>query len=410
MRHTFSKTTPPEQLPAPDAASRRHSSQPTYDFGRGQASIRSLRAGIALVIAGFFLFVTIWTVVPAPTLPLLAFAVLVPELAPSFALACAIALVIVSVLARGTIRRVTIAALVLAFACTLVPTFQYPSARKAADVELDTQLGEAIANPNEAPSFAARVLSDRTFTTRDGARLALDVYRPDVPGARPTIVTIYGGAWIFGSRKQLATLDAAYATLGYTVIGIEYRHAPAYRFPTQLHDVEDALAAIAANASAWGVDRTRVALLGKSAGAELALLAAYTPEPVAVRAAIGYYTPTDLARGYDEPPFPDPANVRKILVTYLGATPAERLERYRAASPIDLVRPGLPPTFLICGLRDSLVRIDFQRAMRDALRARGDRVVAIELPWSNHVFDDVPNGLGSSIATPAVRRFLAATL
>jgi hypothetical protein len=48
--------------------------------------------------------------------------------------------------------------------------------------------------------------------------------------------------------------------------------------------------------------------------------------------------------------------------------------------------------------------------MRDALRSHGDRVVAIELPWSNHVFDDVPNGLGASIATPAVRRFLTATL
>jgi acetyl esterase/lipase len=357
-----------------------------------------------------FLFVTIWTVVPAPTLPLLAFAVLVPELAPSFALACAIAMVVAAALARGPIRRVVLVALTIAFACTLVPIVQYPSARATADAELNAQLGDQNNGHPGAPTFAVRVLDDRTVTTRDGAHLALDVYRPDIAGERPTIVTIYGGAWIFGSRKQMAPLDESYAKLGYTVVSIEYRHAPAFRFPTQVHDVEDALAAIAAHASAWGVDRTRVALLGKSAGAELALLAAYTPEPVDIRAAIGYYTPTDLARGYDEPPFPDPANVRKILVTYLGATPTQRPELYRAASPIDLVRPGLPPTFLICGLRDSLVRIEFQRAMRDALRAHGDRVVAIELPWSSHVFDDVPNGLGASISTPAAHRFLAATL
>jgi acetyl esterase/lipase len=336
--------------------------------------------------------------------------VLVPELAPSFALGCAIAMVVAAALARGLIRRVVVVSLAIAFVCTLVPIAQYPSTRAAADAELSAQLGdENLARP-DAPTFAVRVLNDRTIATRDGAHLALDVYRPDIAGDRPTIVTIYGGAWIFGSRKQLVSFDESYAKLGYTVIGIEYRHAPDYRFPTQLYDVEDALRAIAANAPAWGVDRTRVALFGKSAGAELALLAAYAPEPVDIRAAIGFYTPTDLARGYDDPPFPDPANVRKILVTYLGATPMQRPERYRAASPIDLVRPGLPPTFLICGRRDSLVRIEFQRAMRDALRSHGDRVVAIELPWSNHVFDDVPNGIGASIATPAVRRFLTATL
>jgi len=340
----------------------------------------------------------------------LAFAILVPELAPWFALACAIALAIAAALARGTNRRIAIVALAIAFACTLVPIVQYPSAHAAADAELAAQLGDVTTEPAKAQTFDVHVMNDLTIATRDGARLELDVYRPDIPGPRPTIVTLYGGAWVFGSRKQLAPFDESFAKLGYTVIGIEYRHAPAYRFPTQLHDVQDALAAIAAHASEWGVDRTRVALIGKSAGAELALLAAYVREPVDVRAAIGFYSPTDLTRGYAEPPFPDPANDRKILVTYLGATPAERPEIYRAASPIDFVRPGLPPTFLICGRRDSLVRIELQRAMRDALRSVGDRVVAIELPWSNHVFDEVPTGLGASISTPAVRRFLAATL
>jgi acetyl esterase/lipase len=378
-------------------------------IGRGLGSIRALRDGVALVLAGFLLFASIWTIVPAPTLPLLAFAVLVPELAPWFAIACAIGLAIATALARGRSRRFAVVVLLIAFACTLVPLVQYPATRAAADAELSVQLGDN-AQPADGRIFSVHVLNDRTITTRDGARLALDVYRPDIPGPRPTIVTIYGGAWVFGSRKQLAAFDESLAKLGYTVVGIEYRHAPAYRFPTQLYDVEDALAAMATNAGEWGVDRTRVALLGKSAGAELALLAGYTKEPVDVRAAIGFYAPTDLVRGYTDPPVPDPANVRKILVTYVGGTPWQRPELYRDGSPIDLVRPGLPPTFLICGLRDSLVRIDFQRAMRDALRAHDDRVVAIELPWSNHVFDDVPSGLGASIATPALRRFLAATL
>jgi acetyl esterase/lipase len=198
----------------------------------------------------------------------------------------------VAALARGASRRIAIVALGIAFVCTLVPIFQYPAAHAAADAELTAQLGDDTTEHAGAHTFDVRVTNDRTITMRDGARLALVVYRPDIAGARPTIVTIYGGAWVFGSRKELAPLDESYAKLGYTVVGIEYRHAPAYRFPTQLHDIQDALSAIAANADAWGVDRTHVALLGKSAGAELALLAAYTPEPVDIRAAIGYYAPT----------------------------------------------------------------------------------------------------------------------
>ena len=53
--------------------------------------------------------------------------------------------------------------------------------------------------------------------------------------------------------------------------------------------------------------------LGRSAGGELALLAAYHPEPVTIRAVVGYYPPVDLADGYREPPVPDPANVRVMV-------------------------------------------------------------------------------------------------
>ncbi|MBD5653612.1 MAG: alpha/beta hydrolase, partial [Candidatus Eremiobacteraeota bacterium] len=82
----------------------------------------------------------------------------------------------------------------------------------------------------------------------------------------------------------------------------------------------------------------------------------------------------------------------------------------RDASPLAHVRSGLPPTLLIAGARDELVPLRFQRAMRDALRASGVPVAAIELPWSNHAFDAIPNGLGGQIARSATVRFLAATL
>ena len=371
--------------------------------------VRTLANVCAAAFAAFVFALALWTIVPAPVLPLLAFAVIVPELAAWVLGLAAFAGLAALAFARGRARVAALALAGLAAACALVPLVEYPVAGANAERELDAQLGPPATRDAASRPGAVRVDRDLPVVTRDGTRLGLDLYRSDRGGARPTIVTIYGGAWIFGDRRQMERVDRHYASLGYTAIAVDYRHAPASRFPTQIHDVRDALATIAAHARAWNVDRRNCALLGRSAGAELALLAAYAPEPLTVRAALGYYAPSDLRRGYAEPPFPDPAGIRTILRTYIGATPEHDCTAYAAASPVDLVRPGLPPTFLIAGQRDELVAIGFQRELRDALRARGDRVVSIELPWSNHAFDTVP-GLGESIATPAADRFLTFAL
>jgi acetyl esterase/lipase len=63
----------------------------------------------------------------------------------------------------------------------------------------------------------------------------------------------------------------------------------------------------------------------------------------------------------------------------------------------------------MCGARDQLVLIRFQRAFAARLRALGVPVVALELPWANHAFDEV-DGIGASIAHDATLRFLDAVL
>jgi len=348
---------------------------------------------------------------PAPTLPLLAIAVVVPELAPRSLVVCVALLLAVTSVARGRARTPALGCAGLACALALVPLVEYPTTSASADAQLRAVDGD---RPAQAPLAVARALVDVTngvpVRTRDGATLALDVYRSPLRGPRPTVVTIYGGAWIFGTRADTAELDRALAARGYTVIAIDYRHAPRYHYPVQREDVADALATIARGAARWNVDPSRVALFGRSAGAELALLAAYEPGPLRIRAVVAYYAPTDLIDGYRTPPVPDPANVRRILRTYVGTPPEGRPDAYRDASPLAHVRTGLPPTLLVIGLRDALVRPAQQRALRDSLRAHGDSVAAIEIPWSNHAFDALPGGLAGTLARRATDRFLAATL
>ncbi len=86
---------------------------------------------------------------------------------------------------------------------------------------------------------------------RGGGGLALDLYRPRGTAALPLVVAVYGGAWRFGARADLAPLARWYAARGYAVAAVDYRHAPRSHFPAQLDDVEDALRALAAHAPAW---------------------------------------------------------------------------------------------------------------------------------------------------------------
>lgn len=376
-----------------------------------------VRSGTAVVLAVLLLAFACWAVVPAPTFSTLPLAVAVPELAPRV-LAFAVVLgVVVWLLARLRARVVAMTFTVLAGACAAWPTMAAPFAWRSAE----RALFDASIPAARSRAFDVDVLRDVPVRLRDGSSLALDVYRPrDARAASggashaaaglPLIVAIYGGAWAFGSRAEIAPVARWYAARGYAVAVVDYRHAPRYRFPVQRDDVEDALRAIAANAGAWHVDARRVALFGRSAGAELALLAAERPQPLRVRAVVAYYSPIDLVGGWKDPPRPDPANVRGILETYVGGPPdAAHLAAYRAASPLDGARRGMPPALLIGGARDQLVLVAFQRAFAARLRALGVPVVALELPWANHAFDEV-DGLGAALAHDATLRFLDATL
>jgi acetyl esterase/lipase len=369
------------------------------------------RSATAVVLAVLMFAFACWGVVPAPTFAVLPLAVAVPEWAPGV-LAFAVGLgLLVWLLARGRGRTVALAFAFVAAACVAWPTLAAPFAWRAAE----RALGDAHVPAARARALAAvDVVHDVPVRLRDGSSLALDLYRPHDAalgaGALPLVVAVYGGAWAFGSRAGFARPARWYAQRGYAVAVIDYRHAPRYRFPVQRDDVEDALRAIAAHAREWHVDPRRVALFGRSAGAELALVAAERAQPLRIAAVVAYYAPIDLVGGWNEPPRPDPANVRGILETYLGGPPdAAHAGAYRAASPLNGTHRGMPPVLLICGERDELVLIRFQRAFAARLRALGVPVVAIELPWANHAFDLV-DGLGASIAHDATLRFLDATV
>ena len=386
---------------------------------------------ISWFLSAIGLFLSLWVIVPAPTLFLYPLAVGAPEISPWLVGINTIALLLN--LLRRHQRKVYIILLIcnlLALILGLLPLIQFPAANAAIATQVQALLGENyLAGVPQAHRAQLRpqpfILADAfrgipikevridraiVFANPDGVSLQLNLYRPVQIGKYPAIITLYGGAWQRGNAGSNEEFSRYMAAQGYCVVAIDYRHAPKYRFPAQLDDVQAALSYIKTHAGDWEIDLDRIALMGRSAGAHLAMLTAYDSSVLPVRAAVNYYGPNDLIRGYNDPPFPDAINVRAVLRAFLGGTPDELNDLYRQASPINYIKPNLPPSLLVYPGRDHIVQVKFGRSLYQRLRATGDRAILLEIPWAEHAFDAVFNGPSNQLALYYTERFLAHTL
>lgn len=133
---------------------------------------------------------------------------------------------------------------------------------------------EAGAGVLEVPRPALARVEELRIPTRDGARIAARLYAPDA-GALPVLIYFHGGGFTIGSIESHDTLCRTLAArAGCAVVSVDYRLAPEHRFPTAVHDAWDATAWLAARGGSLGLDSTRLAVGGDSAGGTLATVCA----------------------------------------------------------------------------------------------------------------------------------------
>jgi acetyl esterase/lipase len=232
---------------------------------------------------------------------------------------------------------------------------------------------------------------------------------------------VHGGFWRAGAASDLPAWDGWLVDEGYVVVDVDYRIAPQPNWPAAVGDVKCAIGWTRAHAAELGVDPKRLALFGRSAGGQLALVAAYAPSDPAVpsscpaadssvAAVIALYAPTDLAWAYDHPANPRAYDVRFPLRAYLGGGPTDAEEGYRAASPISYVSSGVPPTLLAHGGRDQLVAVDQAHRLDERLTAVGATHELHVYPYAQHGFDFHFGGFASQRLRPALAAFLQAHL
>ena len=385
---------------------------------------------LTLSITGCFL--SSWIILPAPNYPLLILGVGAPEVSPWLIIFNFILFGIAARLGRyeNLWQRLTFGISLVGLILSFLPLVQLPATQQKMTAAMLEGLGADYMKsvPREvhkemrehsfvfADAFRGittgevRYTPNIQFAAPDGVPLSMDIYRPPKVGNYPAIVILYGGAWQYGNPRANADFSRYMAARGYTVFAIDYRHAPRYRFPAQLDDVRGAFGYIRQYAAKYEAKPDRIALLGRSAGGHLAMLAAYQPDALPVRAVVSYYGPFNLTEGYKDPPNPDPLNVRAVLSTFLGGTPDQLPEQYIKASPASYVTQPLPLTLLIHGSRDHIVEVRFARDMHKRLRDVGSTSVLLEIPWAEHAFDTIFNGPSNQLALYYTERFLAFAL
>ena len=236
--------------------------------------------------------------------------------------------------------------------------------------------------------------------------LTMDFYPSQLPGARPCVVVVHGGSWAGGDSRQLPELNSVLAAKGYNVISINYRMAPKYQSPAPVEDIKNCFAYLKKHSAELNIDTSKLVLLGRSAGAQIALLAAYTLHEPDLIGIIEFYGPADMVWGYSIPSNPLIMDSRKVMGQYIGGTYKEVPQKYFNSSPLEFVNKSSVPTLIIHGMNDVLVSPEHSRRLNLKLQQNGIKCYWLKLPWATHGFDFNLHGPGGQLSTYAVETFL----
>lgn len=225
-----------------------------------------------------------------------------------------------------------------------------------------------------------------------GRRLLLRLHRPTAAPDLPVLVYFHGGGWVWGSLDTHDRLMREYAAAaGCAVLGVDYALSPEAVFPQALEECAGVLRHLAHAGAGLGLDATRIALGGDSAGANLAtaaaLLDAEAPAPIPLRGLLLNYGVFDhelgtasyreFAEGYG-------LTLAKMRFYWDAYCPEPLARLSPLASPLRGELSRLPPTLLHIAELDVLASEN--HAFAERLRRAG---VALEMqvfPGTVHGF------------------------
>lgn len=278
-----------------------------------------------------------------------------------------------------------------------------------------------------------------------GEDLLADLWQPlpETPSSGLGIVYVHGGGWVINDKDNLTRpFFQRLAAQGHVILDIAYTLWPQASMPVMVTEVNQGILWLKEHSASLGLNPDRVVVMGGSAGAHLALMAAYTadhaefkPYPEAdtrVCGVVAYYPPVDLlelasqefsmenwvdrlADGMERRLFNRPEALEgedvllNLIVEIMGGTPDELPETYRLLSPIYHVGLDCPPTLILQSSDDVFDLVPGVHRMDQALQAAEVPTILVEFPHTEHAFDLIFPQISpvAQAATYDVERFLA---
>lgn len=179
--------------------------------------------------------------------------------------------------------------------------------------------------------------------------LQLDLYRPKTSERLPVIVMIHGGGWISGSRENFNELAIQLAKKGFVVANMSYSLSDQRKFPEAIYDVNYALGYLRNNAKAYGINKRQIAVLGGSAGAQIATLVGVTAKTGefkikgidhSVQAIVNIDGITSFVH-------PEAAAEGIYAAYWLGGDRMENLKAWKQASALEYLHKKSPPILFL---------------------------------------------------------------
>ncbi|MFN3378449.1 MAG: alpha/beta hydrolase fold domain-containing protein [Runella zeae] len=230
----------------------------------------------------------------------------------------------------------------------------------------------------------------------------LDIYLPPNPkGKMPLIVWVHGGGWLVNDKyADMGYMKGTISEMlnsGFALASIDYRFASQAVFPALIQDCNRALSFLYDNADKYGFDKNRIALMGFSAGGHLATLMALsknnkmdaffmpnTSKAFTFKAVVDFYGPSDLVSLNSSE---DAKSPESILI---GATPIERPDLAKIASPVTYVDKNDPPFLIIHGEKDESVPNRQSKLLHSWLRVssvQSELIIVKDAPHFGVMFD-----------------------
>lgn len=229
----------------------------------------------------------------------------------------------------------------------------------------------------------------------------MDIYLPNGTGPFPAIIYIHGGGWVEGNRSDLSDIAQLYAKRGIAGFSIDYTLAKpnVTAWPQNIDDVISAFAFIKENADRYHVNTDRIAVLGSSAGAQLASLVGTLQGNESFLAGVGIngtlHSQVCLVINYDgveDLEFvgqnsTENLNLLNSIVgsQFGGVTYGENPALWREASPVTYLSATDPAFVSVHGVGDRIVPIQVAQSFNTKLQAAGVETHFIQIEGDHDI-------------------------